>query len=435
MDFQEALAYLDSHINLEARALGRADAPTLDRIRQLSGLMGDPHRAFRVIHVTGTNGKGSTARMISSLLVARGLSTGTYTSPHLQKVTERIAWNDRQISEEELAESLSALSDLEDLMGAPAHWFDLLTASAFRWFADQAVDVGVFEVGLGGTWDATNVVESDVAVVTNIELDHTEILGPTRADIARDKAGIVKADSVLVLGETDPALLPIFEAAAASAGARALWWKGRDFALTSNRVAVGGRVIGLRTPGTSYEDLFVPLHGAHQGDNAAAAVAAVEAFFGAPAPEELVAQGLAAARSPGRMEVVRRRPLVILDGAHNPAGAAAAATTLDDEFPVEGRRILVVGLLGGKVPSEMLEALGAQRASLVIATQARTPRAVDAGLIAAAARDLGVAAEVVPAVPDALARALELAGEDDLVLVTGTLYVVGEARSVLVDEG
>jgi dihydrofolate synthase/folylpolyglutamate synthase len=430
MDFQQALSYLDSHINLEATNLGRRDVPTLDRIRALSHLMGDPHLAYPVIHVTGTNGKGSTTRIISSILGAMGLSTGSYTSPHLESVTERLAWNGRPVPEDEMAEVLSALADLEDLMDARAHWFDLLTAAAFRYFADQAVDVGVFEVGLGGTWDATNIVQSQVAVITNIDLDHVEVLGPTRADIARDKAGIAKPGSVLVVGETDPQLAPIFE----QAGAAALWQRGRDFDVTSSTPAVGGRVFGLRTPGSSYQDLYLPLHGHHQVQNAACAVAAVEAFFGGPIPEDVLAEGLAQSRSPGRLEVVGRRPLVLLDGAHNPAGAAAAATALDEEFSSARSRLLVVGLLSKKSPVEMLEAMGAPQARLLVATRAASPRALDPEELAAAARELGVQAQVEPDVGRAVRRAIEQAAEDDLVLVTGTLYIVGSARASLLHE-
>lgn len=434
MNLQEALEYLEGHVNLEATIYGRREAPTLDRIRELCGLMGDPQLAYPVIHVTGTNGKGSTVRMATSLLNARGLSAGTYTSPDLEAVNERIAKNGESIPDEDLAEVLSALADLEDLMGARPHRFDLLTAGAFRWFADQAVDAAVVEVGLGGTWDATNIVQSSVSVITNVELDHVEVLGPTRADIAADKSGIVKAGSVFVLGEDDPELLPIFQSAAERAGAEALWRRGVHFAVTSNRVAVGGRVIGLRTPGADYEGLFLPLHGSHQALNAACAVVAVEAFFGAPASEEVVAAGLAAARCPGRMEVVGRQPLVILDGAHNPAGARAAAATLDEEFPDPSGRILVVGLLRGRDPAEMLEALGARKARLVVATAPDSPRAQPAEQVASAARDLGIPVETVDQVRPALGRARERAGEDDLVLVAGSLYVVGAARAALVTE-
>ena len=195
----QALSALDTHLNLES-SLTVAEPPTLERVSQLVGLMGDPQRSYPVIHLTGTNGKGSTARMITALLVARGLSVGTYTSPDLQGVNERLTWNDEPVSDEALAEVLEGVIRLEELMDAPPTRFEILTASAYRWFADVAVDVAVVEVGLGGRWDATNVADADVAVVTNVSLDHAEILGPTLADIAWEKAGIVKATSRLVLG-------------------------------------------------------------------------------------------------------------------------------------------------------------------------------------------------------------------------------------------
>jgi dihydrofolate synthase / folylpolyglutamate synthase len=421
-------------VNLEAMVYGRREAPTLDRIRELCRLMGEPQLAYPIIHVTGTNGKGSTVRIATSLINARGLTVGAYTSPDLEKVNERIAMNGQSIPDEDLAEILSALADLEDLMAVRPHRFDLLTAAAFRWFADEAAESAVVEVGLGGTWDATNVVRPEVAVVTTIDLDHVEVLGPTRADIAADKAGIIKPNSVLVLGETDPELLPIFEDTASRVGAAEVWRRGAEFAVTANEVAVGGRVLDLRTPGASYEGLFLPLHGSYQAANAACAVAAVEAFFGRPADPEVVQAGLSAARCPGRLEVVARRPLVLLDGAHNPAGARAAAAAVDEEFTGVTSRILVTGFLRGRDPAEMLTCLGAQKARLVIATAPETPRALPAEQVAAAARVLGLAVETVDRVPDAVSRALQVADEEEMVLVTGSLYVVGAARACLVTE-
>lgn len=430
MNITEALAWLEAHVNLEAIMRGRRDAPTLERIRELESAMGDPHRAYPVVHITGTNGKGSVARMVTTLLMARGLSVGTYTSPDLQRVNERLAWNGAPVSDEDLAALLTALADLEDLMDDAPHRFDLLTAAAFRWFADLAVDAAVVEVGLGGTWDATNVVEASVAVVTNIELDHQEILGPTRTEIATDKAGIVKPGSTLVLGETDPELLPIF----ARTPAALTWQRGRDFGWANGRLAHGGRVADLRTPGALYEEVFVPLHGAHQADNAAVALAAAEAFFAAPMPDDLVREAFAATTSPGRMEVVGRHPLLILDGAHNPAGARAAAATLREEFAGVQGRVLVVGLLQGRDPEEMLAALEAGGAKGVVATRAPSPRSLDPEDVAAAARALGVEATTVETPPEAVRRAVEMADPLDLVLVCGSLYVVGSARAALVGQ-
>jgi dihydrofolate synthase/folylpolyglutamate synthase len=424
----EALAALDAHVNLEAVVSGRVDAPTLDRARRLVELMGEPQRAYPVIHLTGTNGKGSTARMITALLAARGLSVGTYTSLDLEGVNERLTWNDEPISDEALAGVLEGVIRLEDLMAEVPSRFEVLTAAAYRWFSDIAVDAAVVEVGLGGRWDATNVADAEVAVVTNVSLDHAEILGPTLADIAWEKAGIVKQASTLVLGEQDPDLRRIF----AQAGAAEVWERGRDFACERNRVAHGGRLVDLRTPGRRYEEVYLPLHGAHQGDNAATAVAAAEAFFGGPLAPDVVEEALAGVRVPGRMEVVSRRPLTILDGAHNPAGARAAAATLSEEFETGGATVLVIGLLRGREPSEMLAALGVDRAPLVIACPPPSPRAMSAGEVAEAAAAMGLRAVTAGTVADAVARAQALAGADDVVVVTGSLYVVGAARGVLV---
>ncbi len=422
-----ALAYLDGHVNFETAPSRRAH-PTLERMRALCAFLGEPQSAYPVVHLTGTNGKGSSARMISSLLAAHGLSVGTYTSPHLERVNERIVWNGEQIDDDTLAGALLACEPIEEHMSARFTHFEVLTAAALRWFADVAVDVAVLEVGLGGRWDSTNVADGVVAVVTNVGLDHAEVIGPTRADIAREKAGIVKPGSTLVLGEPDPALFPIFEAQ----GAGATWARNREFGWTRNLVAVGGRLLDLYTPSGTTGDVFVPLHGPHQGDNAACALAATEAFFGRPLDGRTVTDAFAAVVVPGRFEIVGRRPLVVLDGAHNPEGARAARLTLDDDFAGRSPDILVVGFTGNRDPGEMLRALDAARSRLVIACKPPSPRGLDPSLVAAAAASLGARAEVVPSAAAAAARALEEAGEDEFVLVTGSLHVVGEARSVLV---
>jgi dihydrofolate synthase/folylpolyglutamate synthase len=427
---EEALDWLDRHVNLEAIESGRADrTPTLERISRLVQLMGDPQRAYPVVHLTGTNGKGSTARVLTSLLSARGLKVGTYTSPHLERINERLTASAEPIPDDELAEVLVAVAGLEELMERRPTWFEIVTAAAFRWFADIAVDVAVVEVGLGGTWDATNVADAQVAVVTNVSLDHVGILGPTPADIAAEKAGIVKPESLLVLGETDPDLAAIFH----RAGAAEVWERGSVFGCEANQLAHGGRLLDLRTPGADYPDLFLPLHGAHQGDNAAAALAAAEAFFGAPVPDQLVRSALEEVRNPGRMEVVGRRPLCLLDGAHNPAGASAAGATLAEEFAGADHRVVVLGLLKGRDPVEMLEALDPSQIALVVACPPPSPRALPATEVASAAADMGLTAVAAGSVPDAVALARARAGPEDMLLVTGSLYTVGAARSVLVD--
>ena len=438
MTYDEALAFLEAHINLEVlppRSPGVARS--LDRMRALMDLLGDPHRAYPSLHLTGTNGKGSTARILSALLAAQGLSVGTYTSPHLERINERWAWNLEAVSDAAFAETIGALADIEPLVGAPERrgaggaafsHFELLTAGAFRWFADVAVDAAVVEVGLGGTWDATNVIDGDVAVVTNVAVDHAEYLGPTRRDIATEKSGIVKPNSTLVLGETDPELAAIFR----SAGAARVIERYEDFGCEENRPAVGGRLLDLRTPHFAYQDVYLPLHGAHQGDNAALALAAAEAFFDGPLGEDVVNEAFAAVTVPGRLEVVGRRPLTLLDGAHNPAGAAVLADALAEEFPIERGRILVVGMLAGRDPVEMLEALDAREARLVLACVPPSPRALPADEIARAAESLGVEAEAGGSVPSTVNRALALADEEEQVVITGSLYVVGAARTALV---
>jgi dihydrofolate synthase/folylpolyglutamate synthase len=425
--YGDALEYLDAHVNLEAVSARRVTAPTLERIRRFTDLMGDPQRQYPVVHVTGTNGKTSTAAIASAILRAKGLSTGTYTSPHLERVNERLAWNGDPVSDEALADLMEDLAAFEPLLGDRPTVFELLTAAAFKWFADIAVDAAVVEVGLGGTWDATNVADGQVAVITNVGIDHVEYLGPTRAGIAKEKSGIVKPGSTLVLGETDPELAPIFDAA----GANEVWRRGVDFACEENRLAHGGRVLTIRTPGARYEDLYLPLHGAHQGDNAACALAACEAFFGAPIEPDLAAEGLAESRSPGRMEVVGRHPLCILDGAHNPAGARAAAATLAEEFADVPSRILVLGLLQGRDPDEMLAALDPGPVRLVIACPPPSPRALPASEVAAAAARAGIEAIEAVDVADALDQAVDIAQEGEMVLVTGSLYVVGAAKTAL----
>lgn len=427
----EAVAWLDSHTNFELGMPARAAVPTLDRIRALCDLLGDPQRACPAVHITGTNGKGSTARILSELLAANGLSVGTYTSPNLSRVNERIARNGLPIDDDDLAEVLESLAQLEPLLPEGATRFELLTAAAFRWFADVAVDVAVVEVGLGGRWDATNVVDADVSVVTNVSYDHTDVLGPTLHDIAREKAGIVKPGCRLILGVDQPELVADFTAVAESVGALQTWERGTEFDCVSNLVAVGGRLLDLRTPGAHYPDVFLALHGGHQGDNAAVALAAAEAFFDRPLAAEVVEQALGAVSVPGRLEVAGHDPLVVLDGAHNVAGARALASALIEEFPVGGTRVAVVGMLEGRDPGAILEQLRRAGIATVVAQTAPSPRAIDAATIEAAARTAGLSAVAARSADDALRLARSLAADDGMVVVAGSLYVVAQAREIL----
>ncbi|HAP75749.1 MAG TPA: bifunctional folylpolyglutamate synthase/dihydrofolate synthase, partial [Acidimicrobiaceae bacterium] len=334
MTYSDALAYLNEHSNYDIT--GRITSPTLGRMETLVAAMGDPQRAFPVVHITGTNGKGSTTQMITRLLMAHGLTVGTYTSPHLERLNERINRNGEPISDDDFAEQVAAVADLEMLTGVRPSYFEAVTCAAYRWFADIAVDVAVVEVGLLGRWDATNVCDAQVAVLTNIGVDHTEYAGPTKLHIAREKSGIVKPGSAVVIGETDPTLAQVF----VEAGGASHLLRGEHFDVVENQLALGGRMVDLRTPTTVYPEVFVPLHGRHQGENASVALTAVEAFFAAPVPGDLVTEGFSQVVMPGRFEVMGHQPLVVVDGAHNPAGADTCASVFFDDFDPAGRRIL-----------------------------------------------------------------------------------------------
>lgn len=404
---------------------GRVDDLKLDGMRRLCEVLGDPQHDQPTVHITGTNGKGSVARMVTQLLAVHDLTVGTYMSPHLESINERISRNGEPIADEALAQVLSDLGAVESLLDGPASHFELLTAAAYRWFSDEAVAAAVVEVGLLGRFDATNVVEATVAVLTNVGFDHTDGVEGWRRRVAEEKVGIAKATSTLVVGETDPELADVF----ARTPAADVWRRDHDFACTANRLAVGGRVLDLRTPAASYQEVFVPLHGAHQGDNAAVALAATEAFFDRPVEADLVAEAFGSVRNPGRFEVIGREPLVILDGAHNPDGAAALADTLAEGFDHLGAQILVIGVLAGRDPYELLATLGAADAGVVVCCTPPSPRGLPAEDLAAVARSLGATARAVPVAGDALAAALELAVPADLVLVAGSLYTVGAARA------
>lgn len=436
MDTHDELrAWLDDHINLETgvgvpSGRDRRGAPTLERIRELVELLGTPQREYPVVHLTGTNGKTSTARLCVALLDALGLTAGSYTSPHLQRVNERIARGGEPIDDDALDDLLAVVRLAERQVDAQPSYFEVLTAAALRWFADEAVDVAVVEVGLGGTWDATSVVDGRVAVVTNVSVDHVDYLGSTREEIARDKAGIVREGATLVLGETDPDLEGLFLARRPGAVVR----RDTDFAVRRNVLAHGGRLVDLATPRASYEEVFLALHGAHQADNAAAALATIEAFTGAAVPDTVVRSAFASVRVPGRLEVVGRRPLVVLDGAHNVAGAEAMRVALAAEFP-HASRTLVVGLLREKDPDEMLAALGVDDASRLVCCRPPSPRALDPEEVARAAERLGVPEEhieVCDTVKEAVGAARLVTPEDGEIVVSGSLYVVGAARAVLV---
>ena len=433
MNLAEAMAWLDGHVNLETGVGFVPDrqrgAPTLDRIRELTALLGTPQLEYPAVHVTGTNGKGSTARMIAALFEASGRSTGLTTSPHLERVNERIVWDEEPIADDELARVLTQIASVEEFLTAAPSYFEIMIAAAFTYFADVAVDVAVVEVGMGGSWDATNVIDAPVAVVTNVALDHMEFLGETRAEIAIDKAGIVVPGATLVLGETDPALRSIF----AAREPERLLVRDEDFGVVSDHVAVGGRLIGLRTPRAQYDDVYLPVHGAHQTINASIALTAVEAAIGHRLDEDIVHEAFTRVRTPGRLEVISTQPLVVLDGAHNVAGAHALQAALTEEFAA-GPLTLVVGLMREKNAEEMLRALEASAAEHLVCTRAPTPRAMDPNVIVDAAVALGIdpdRLDIQPDVSRAVARATDLTTTDGQIVITGSLYLVGAARGAL----
>jgi dihydrofolate synthase/folylpolyglutamate synthase len=417
----------------------------LGRIEGLLELLGDPQKAYPSIHITGTNGKTSTARMIDALLRAHGLRTGRYTSPHLKTVRERIAIEAEPIDEEKFADVYAEVAPLAKLLderaGESLTYFDMTTAMAFAAFADAPVDVAVVEVGLGGVDDSTNVLHAGVTVLTPIGLDHQEWLGDTLEDIALAKVGIVHKGSTLICAtQPDEAMRPILEHCAEVSATIAR--EGSEFGVLRRSLAVGGQVLTLQGLSGVYDEVYLPLHGAHQAQNAAVALAAVEAFLGAGVEKALDAQtvreGFAAATSPGRLERVRTSPTILLDAAHNPHGMAATVTALEDEFSFR-RLIAVVAILQDKDARGILEQLEPIVDAVVISRNT-SPRATSVADLAAIATDVfgEDRVQVKPDLPDAIEAAVTLAESDvdgELsgvgVLITGSVITVADARGLL----
>ncbi len=440
MDYKSALDYIDRHTNLEG---GRADrftdpAPVMPTAGKTEGLsldamaafmeaLGDPHLAYRTVHLTGTNGKGSTARATAALLQELGLSVALYTSPDMGRVNERIVWDGNEIPDEDFARIVDLLAEVETKLEITPSRFELLTAIAFVWFAEQGTEVAVVEVGLLGRFDATNVIESDVAVFTNIGKDHTTGGADWQHEVAAEKAGIIKPESRVVLGSPMGELRRHFDNEASAS----VWEAGDDFTIAANEIAVGGRVIDLHTVHGTYNELFIPFHGRHQGQNFATAVAAVEALIDREIDRELLDAAFARVELPARFEIVARNPTVAIDGAHNPDGAATATQTLIESMARTGSWVLVVGILQGKHPKEMLEAFRIRDFDAVICTQADSNRAVPADELTAAALQMGVTPETIVDSQDAITRAVSVCADDDLIFVSGSLYVAAEIRQHL----
>ena len=420
--------------------------PTLDRIRALLDLLGDPQHAYPLVHITGTNGKTSTSRMVDSLLGATGLRTGRFTSPHLQLVTERISVDGVPISPQRYVEAYRDIAPYVSMVDGtqpnPLSKFEVLVAMAYAAFAYVPVDAAVVEVGIGGSWDSTNVADGRVAVIGPVGVDHVEYLGPDVVGIARDKAGIIKPGSVAIIAEQQPSVMTEILRRIADVDATVAR-AGQEFGVLGREIAVGGQVLRLQGLGGVYDDVFLPLHGRHQAANAAVALAAAEAFLGAGASNQLdldlVRQGFASVRTPGRLDPVRSAPTVLLDAAHNPHGARALATALDEEFDFR-KLVAVVGVMADKDARGILEALEPAVAEIVLTANA-SPRAMPADELAAVARDVFGTDRIVvePRLADAIETAVGLAeevGEPGQplsgagVVITGSVVTVGEARAM-----
>lgn len=424
MNYAEAVAALDARVPTRM-------VPDLDRIRALVDLLAHPERTYPSIHITGTNGKTTTAIVATEVLRAAGLLVGTYTSPHLATPRERLAFDGAPISEQEFAGLLAYLTPFLERVDAQVGrvtWFETMTAMALTWFADKSVQAGVIEVGMGGAWDATNVVEAPVAVITEVAVDHPE-LGSTPVEVAREKAGIVKESAVVVTAERDQAVLEVIAGRCAERDAE-LRRAGEAFAILDRRPAAGGQALALRLGERRYEDLFLPLLGPRLAEDALLGVAAAAALLGdRDLEDELLLEAFARVRSPGRIEVVRRRPLLVLDGAHNPDAARALAEAMRESFRW-GRLWLVASILGDKDVAGVLAHL-VPLADEVIVTRNESPRAAPVERLAKEVEALGRRPQVEPVVEDAVRSTLDRAGEDDCVLVTGSLYTVGEARTTV----
>jgi dihydrofolate synthase/folylpolyglutamate synthase len=446
----EAQRYAQELRRIEAAIFGRRGEghihPTNERMQALVDLLGEPQRNYRAIHLTGTNGKTSTARITDELLRGFGLRTGRYTSPHLSSVTERIVVDGAPVSDITFVEGYHEIEPYIDLVDSrsdtPLSFFEIVTALAFSIFADAPVDVAVVEVGLGGTWDNTNVIDGEVAVVTPIGLDHTQYLGDTVLRIAGEKAGIIKPDAIAVLAAQPPEAAAELIRRAAEVNATVAR-EGLEFGVVERRVAVGGQFLTLQGLAGIYDEIFLPLHGAFQAQNAACALAAVEAFFGADAASgaldlETLRGAFAAVRSPGRLEPVRSAPTILLDAAHNPAGMTASLTAVAEAFQFR-RLVAVIGVMADKDATGMLELLEPAVDELVV-TQNSSERGLSVDELAAAAVPIfGPDRVTVEArLDDAIEAAVRLAedtGDDVLagtgVLVTGSVVTVGEARTLL----
>ena len=415
-------------------------APTLERISALVDILGSPQLTYPTIHVGGTNGKTTTSRMIDSLLFEMGLRTGRFTSPHLESYLERISINGQPIDAKELIFTFNDISPYFDLMDSkfenPISFFEAITALAFAAFAEHPIDVGVIEVGMGGEWDATNVVDADVSVITPIGLDHMEYLGSTITEIAATKAGIIKEQGFIVLAQQTPEAAVELLRRAAEVGAD-IAREGLEYSIDSRAIAVGGQLISITGLRGHYDDIFLPLHGKHQASNAAAALIAVEAFFGEQDLDiDAVRAGFANVTSPGRCEVIHRDPTIILDAAHNPHGAKAIAETMQSEFTFD-EVTGIVALMADKDALGILQELEPILNQIIVTTNSseRSMSVADLNKLAnqVFGADRVFAEETLPAAIDRAVKDANrpLSDESLAILITGSVVTVGEARTAV----
>ncbi|MEV0894210.1 folylpolyglutamate synthase/dihydrofolate synthase family protein [Promicromonospora sp. NPDC050262] len=422
--------------------------PTMARVERVLELLGDPHRAYRTVHITGTNGKSSTARMVERLVREHGLRTGRFTSPHLTSVTERIAVDGEPLTPERFVEVFEDVApyigvadrESQEKGGPRLSFFEVLTVMAFAAFADAPVDVAIIEVGMGGTWDSTNVVDGEVAVITPVAMDHERWLGSTIEEIATEKSGIIKKDAVAVIAEQPDAALEPILARARTVNAH-LIREGIDLAVADRRIAVGGQLVDLRTPAGVYTEIFLPLHGAHQAHNALLALAATEALLsgGRALGAEVVEAAFADVDAPGRLELVRSSPTVLVDVAHNPAGAEALVEALGESFNLE-RVVAVVAVMADKDSEGFLSVLEPTIAEIVV-TRNSSDRSAEPEDLAEVAREVfgEDRVHVADRLDEALQVAADLAEADERagaaagtgVLVTGSVVTVADARMLV----
>ena len=422
MNFREALQFLDRFTNREATA-GRIHGLSLAAMSQLIECMGEPHKDLRAIHVTGTNGKGSVVSMTESLLSSKGLRVGSYMSPHVDNIRERFTLAGSQITEEIFSEIIFDVSRYVESNELEPSYFELLTAAAILLFSNEGVDAAVVEVGILGRFDATNVLEGEIAVITNIGKDHTDGSEGWRRSIAAEKAGIIVEGKPLILGNAEEDVVDLF----VSENPEPIFQYGKDFLVEDSLPAVGGQVISVKGIFGEYGEIFLPLYGKRQAQNAALSLATAEVFLEGIIPEEVVEDAFAQLVIPGRLEVLSRGPVVLVDGAHNKDSANHLAETVNDVFP-ESRRILIVGTLEPHSPQEIFTELKAISPELVIVCRAPSPRAISPKELEEVAMGLGLDAERAESPYEATLQALRIGDEEDLIIAAGSFYNISEIR-------